>query len=56
MTSLFSIYISLRVNVWLHKPSLTPPLYIDEPVPSKESERSSMCIRRYVIFILRQCV
>jgi hypothetical protein len=30
---------SLRVEVWTHKTSLTPPLYIEVPVPSQECDR-----------------
>jgi hypothetical protein len=35
---------SLRVDVWAHKTSLTPPLYIEVPVPSQESEWSRVCV------------
>jgi hypothetical protein len=35
--------ISLRMEVWAHKISLTPPPFIEMFVPSQESERS--CIR-----------
>ena len=31
--------ISLRRKVWPNKTSLTPPLFIEVPVPSQESER-----------------
>ena len=36
--------ISLRGEVWVHKTSLTPPLFIEVPVPSQESERSCICV------------
>ena len=32
--------ISLRGQVWAHKTSLTPPLFIGVPVPSQKSKRS----------------
>ena len=31
--------ISLRDQIWAHRTSLTPPLFIEVPVPSQESER-----------------
>jgi hypothetical protein len=36
--------ISLRVEVWDHKSSLTPPLSIDVSMPSQEGERSCNCV------------
>ena len=30
--------------VWIHKANLIPPLFIEVPVPSQESERSCFCI------------
>ena len=39
--------ISLRGELWAHKTSLTPPLFIEVSVPSQESERS--CI--FVLFV-----
>ena len=36
--------ISLRREVWAYKTSLTPPLFIEVPVPSQESERSCVCV------------
>jgi hypothetical protein len=30
---------------WTHKTSLTPPLFIEVPVPCQESERSCICVR-----------
>jgi hypothetical protein len=35
----------LFTKVWAHKTSLAPPLFIEAPVPSQESERSCICIR-----------
>jgi hypothetical protein len=35
--------ISLRGEAWVHKTSLTPPLCIEVPVPSQESEQSCIC-------------
>ena len=29
---------------WTHKTSLTPPLFIEVPKRSQESERSSICV------------
>jgi hypothetical protein len=36
--------ISLREDVWPHKTSLIPPLFIEVPVPSQEYERSCICV------------
>jgi len=36
--------ISLRGEVWANTTSLTPPSFIEVPVPSQESERSYMYI------------
>jgi len=36
--------ISLRGEVWTHKTSLTPPLYIEVPVPTEECEWSCICM------------
>jgi len=36
--------ISLIGEVWAHKISLSPPFFIDVPVPSQESERSCICV------------
>ena len=37
--------ISLNGEVWTHKTSSTPPpLFIEVPVPSQESERSCFCV------------
>ena len=35
---------SLRREVWAHKTSLTPPLFIEVPVPSRESDQSCICV------------
>ena len=35
----------LFTKVWAHKTSLAPPLFIEAPVPSQESERSCICVR-----------
>jgi len=35
---------SLRGEVWAHKSSLTPPLFLEVSVPSQESGRSSICV------------
>ena len=42
--------ISLRVEVWAHRTSLYPTLFIEMPVPCKECERS--CIGVLQISIL----
>ena len=31
-------------EVWTHKTSLSPPLFIEVPVLSQENDRSSMCV------------
>ena len=36
--------IPLRGEVWDHQASLPPPLFIEVPVPSPESERSCICV------------
>ncbi len=36
--------ISLRVEVWAHITSLTPPHFIEVAVPSLESEWSCICV------------
>ena len=35
---------SLRVETWAHRTSLTPPLFIELPVPNQESERLCACM------------
>jgi len=42
--------ISLRKEVWAHQSLLTPPLFIDVPVPSQGNERS--CIGVWVSILL----
>ena len=44
--------ISHRGKVWVRKTSLTPPLIIEVPVPSQESERSCICLLGVLIFPL----
>ena len=44
--------ISLRGDVWDHKISLTPPLFIEVPVPIQEHERSCICVLGVSIFPL----
>ena len=41
--------ISLRWEVWTHKPSLTLPLSTEVPVPSQESEWSCICVLEVLI-------
>ena len=41
--------ISLRVEFWTHKANLIPPLFIEVPVPSQESERSCICVSEVLI-------
>jgi hypothetical protein len=36
-----------------YKTSLTPPLVIEVPVPSQESERSCLCVLRVCLCVLR---
>ena len=38
-------------EVWTHKTSLSQPLFIEVPVLSQESERSSMCV--FEVYILQ---
>jgi len=37
-------------HVWAHKTSLTPPLFIEVPVPSQKNERSCICVLGISIF------
>ena len=44
----YANYLKIRISsligeVWAHRTSLTPPLFIEEYVPSQESERSCIC-------------
>jgi hypothetical protein len=36
--------ISLREKIWVYKAGLTLPLFIEVPVTSKDSQRSSICL------------
>ena len=36
--------ISLRGEIWVREISLTPPPFIELPVPIKDSERSCTCV------------
>ena len=36
--------ISLRGEIWVHEISLTPPPFIEMPVPIKDSVRSCTCV------------
>jgi hypothetical protein len=54
-TSCMTTYIvSLRVEICAHKTRLTPPLFIQMPVPSQESDRS--CISKCGTGIDSVCV
>jgi hypothetical protein len=44
--------ISVRVDVWAHNISLTPPLFIEVPIPSQKSARSCICVLRVSILSL----
>jgi hypothetical protein len=35
---------SFRGEVWVHKTILTPPLFVEVPLPNQESERSCICV------------
>jgi len=37
----------INSEIWDHQYSLTPPLYIEVPVPIKGSERSYICVLGY---------
>ena len=39
-------------NIWVHKTSLTPPLFIKVPVPSQKTERPCICVLGVVILPL----
>ena len=41
----------LRVEVWANKTSLTPPLFIEVPVPGHISERSCICVLLGVLIL-----
>jgi len=36
--------ISLREEIWFHKTSLTPTVFIEVPLPTQESEWSCTCV------------
>jgi hypothetical protein len=40
----FTGFTSLKEEAWAHKTSLTPPPFIEIPVPSQESEWSCICM------------
>ena len=53
--------------VWSHKTSLTPPLFIEEHIPSEECEQSCICVLEvsilplfqffcWILELLRRCV
>ena len=50
---------SLRGKVWVDKTSLTPPLFIEVPVPSQESDSSCICVlpisTSLILELFRQC-
>ena len=45
--------ISLRVEVWAHITSLTPPHFIEVAVPSLESEWSCICVLEVMYLCVR---
>ena len=44
--------ISQRGDVWIQKTSLTPPLFIEVPVPNLESEWGCLCEKGISILLL----
>ena len=46
------IILSLREELWAHGASLTPPLFIEVSLRSKESERSCICVLGVLILPL----
>jgi hypothetical protein len=38
-------FVKLKGEGWVHKTSLTPPLFIEVPVKSQKSELSCICVR-----------
>jgi len=44
-------FISLRGEIWAHKNSLTPSLFIEVPVPSQECERPCIFVLVVSIFL-----
>jgi hypothetical protein len=45
---------SLRVETWAHRISLTPSLFIELPVPNQESERCALACKGYRVFFFLQ--
>ena len=43
--------ISLRKEVWAHQSLLTPPIFIDVPVPSQGSERSCIGVWVSILYL-----
>ena len=46
--------ISLRGDVWDHKISLTPPLFIEVPVPSQDNDMSCICVLEVTICLFQR--
>ena len=44
---LYDRIIPLNEEVWAHKTRLTPPLFIELPVPNHESQRLCICMLGY---------
>ena len=44
MNSAYNLRLYIKRGGLAHKTSLTPPLFIEVPVPSQESERSCICV------------
>jgi len=47
---------TLLGNFWSHAANLTPPLFIEVPVPSQESERLCICVLAVSILPLSSIV
>ena len=47
---LYDRIIPLYEDVWAHKTSLTPPLFIELPVPNHESQRLCICMLGYRVW------
>ena len=41
---MFFLLSVIYVLMWTHKISINPPLFIEVPVPSQESERPCICV------------
>ena len=50
--NLHDLLSSLREEVWVHKTSLTPPLFIEVPVPIQENKRSCIWVLGVLILPL----